>query len=254
VDQPRTGRRHRHNQIGDVAGVDLRPLDEGSGCARLIHSVDVSPYIEPVRAAAPITVDVVRDAWDWVMIAGGVASLVTGLVALWLAYRSHQKAEEALKHAADSEARAIERAAWERRALFDLEILRDLLEALDIPDPTGVWGYVAGRPAHDMPLRFGSRLALLPADDLPFWRGSGSMTEDERYALLKIPDAAVLEARNTRMPVPYNLPAGYLRAFMDRLRDDVIEAVQKRMVPVDRPVGQAQAPKLARAPQPVLTT
>src|SRR5919197_38418 len=66
----------------------------------------------------PVVVDVTRAAVDW---------LVVGVVAIVVALRANRQA----KHA---ESRSRQFAASERRRVFDLEILRDLLDHLDDRD------------------------------------------------------------------------------------------------------------------------
>lgn len=101
-------------------------------------------------------VDVIPDGFDWanVIIAGisavfGLGGFVAAIVAIVLARRAQRTADEAV--------------TGERRRVFELEILRDLVTALD---EGGVASEVYDRPLYLH--RFGHRLSLLSAR-LPFW-------------------------------------------------------------------------------------
>lgn len=103
--------------------------------------------------AAVQDVNVVRDGWDWFF---GWAQVV-GALALFVAI-----AEVARARRENAETRR--EAAAERVRQFEIEILREILADVD----GGLLHEVGGYP-HRL-RKYARRIALLPQDDLPFWR------------------------------------------------------------------------------------
>ncbi|MFC0504205.1 hypothetical protein [Micromonospora costi] len=174
--------------------------------------------------------DSARDFWDWVTVGGGVlfglASVVVGILAVILARKANMAAERA--NAEASKARAA--VAIERRRTFELEILRDLLEALD--QPTWLGEVIEFRRSFEG--TFGARLSLLPVDELPAWRAVVAIRKMEGLVDLvgrTAEDEEALE-QNRTLGVRFAPPSlrGRLRS---RLRLDVEEAVERRMVERD---------------------
>jgi hypothetical protein len=195
----------------------------------VFHLLDVRPFFEPDRLATPIVVDAVRDYWDYAVMISGFASLAIGLIALYLARRSQATADEALLREAEAETRAVERAARERRTTFELEVLRSLLKDLDLIDADDL-RRLAFRPEQIIEWRFGSYLALLPAEDLALWRTWPNLSPEQREELVSEVDPdEYLYARLFRHDEE-SYPESIVRALFTRLRRDVIIAVQRRMV------------------------
>jgi len=106
-----------------------------------------------VLIAAVQDVNAVKDAWDWIGLAAGIAGSIAAAIAIWFSVLAQRDATQARREA-----------AAERRRQFELEILRDLIEQVD--------GGIL-REAGDDPRRlkkYEHRISLLPAAELPFWR------------------------------------------------------------------------------------
>lgn len=193
---------------------------------------------EPLGGPLPLPVDAVRDAWDWVVIGGGIASVIAAAVAIYLAVKANGTAQRAMDEATNAEGRAIVRAAAERRALFELEILRDLLEQLDAHE----WNLAdrfAEQPDWYFRQHLESRLAMLPDNDLRFWRNFPRLTPDERWSLFsEIPNGDIRLARNRAAlrSEPWSAPRGFDVLFRERLRADVLLSVERRMDILDAPL------------------
>jgi hypothetical protein len=158
--------------------------------------------------------------------------LFVGVVAIVLARKANRHAEAALKESADAERRAIERATDERKRLFELEILRDLLEACSLH------GNRMHVLAHEfgpgwMDAQFGAQLMMIPEDELWFWRSYPTLTVEGRYRLLpdaeadrEIAESKVRAARNAH---PWRATTQFLEVMTDRFRKDVRHAIERRM-------------------------
>jgi hypothetical protein len=102
-----------------------------------------------VNLAAVQQVDVIKDFWDWVALFAGLGGTVAAVVAIVLARRAQKTATSAV--------------TAERRRVFELEILRDLMRDLD---EGKLVGRVFERPTELR--KYQHRLALL-SSKLPFW-------------------------------------------------------------------------------------
>jgi hypothetical protein len=125
------------------------------------------------------------DPWE---VAGVITGLLVGLVSAFLAWRAVQigrqanaaavKAAEEAERANLEASRARAAVASERKRLFQLEILRDLLRSFDVRiRRSGAYTMAGKLPDWEAYLsvseilgREEARLALLPETDLPTWR------------------------------------------------------------------------------------
>lgn len=207
-------------------------------------SPTVSPSLSPQTAMssasvgtaspAPMPVIVVDDPLDgWAVtgvFVGAVASAVSIALA-WRAVKIGQQANAAAAKAAKEAERANEEAskaraavAAERRRTFELEVLRDLAEMLDTNRP--IWHDIAQHPSN-APRHVGSRLASLPPDDLPFWRGLADHTGIE---LLHVVGKLTPEdQRRIEMVGLYTPRDNAVTRLIERLRRDVLDAIERRM-------------------------
>jgi hypothetical protein len=110
-----------------------------------------SPGLTPVaRFTYPASVQITRQlVVDWAQIIGALVAVI----AIWFAVRAQRDGTSARGEV-----------VAERRRQFELETLRELLTAVD----SGDLGDLEFNP--ERALLFRHRLALLPDDDLPFWR------------------------------------------------------------------------------------
>jgi hypothetical protein len=111
--------------------------------------LDCSAYAGGVLLAAIPQVDVVKDGFDWINLFVGLGGFVAALTAIVLARRAQRTADEAI--------------ADERRRVFELEVLRELLK--DLRD-TEVVGRTMREPNSLQQYRF--QLDLL-SSKLQFW-------------------------------------------------------------------------------------
>jgi len=135
---------------------------------------------------APVLVIVVDDPADGLAIAGLVFAVLGFLVgtlasgfSIYLAWRAVQIGKFAAQEAAkanEAATKARTAVATERRRSFELEVLRELVEALDVERSQVI--EIATDP-RQMQTYFGSRLDLLPAETLPLWREIGRLRRHE---------------------------------------------------------------------------
>lgn len=173
-----------------------------------------------VMHADPLPVDAVRDFWDWV---GLWAGLGTGVVGIILALLAQRTANKARAEGEAAEIRAVERAARDRRAVFELEILRDLAEAVGGP----LGAKLAQRPAEFIDI---ARLAMLPADELLTMRSLPTMDFEQRLRLAKGAPPEVLNSIRSdfeRTGRLYTYPE-YMRPFRAALLQEIKEAIERR--------------------------
>ncbi|MFC4071915.1 hypothetical protein [Actinoplanes subglobosus] len=191
-----------------------------------------------VGTASPAPVVVVDDPGpDGVAIAGLVLSVVafiagimTSVASIYLAWRAVQIGRTAAQEAekANVEAgKARAAIAAERRRAFDLEVLQGLTEALDVELPRVL--EIAVDPPK-MRVYFGSRLALLPGHELPFWREVQAMTShqdlEQRLAVTDGLGSGWVRATRDGRFQNHNQVT---RAFSDRLLADLMTAIQERV-------------------------
>jgi hypothetical protein len=165
---------------------------------------------------------VTANAWE---IVGVIVGLLVGLVSIFLAWRAVQIGRQANEEA--SKARTA--VALERRRTFELEVLRDLLVAVD--ELFNEAGKIAGKP-YLLHWRYSARLAMLPADDLPVWRKlSGLRNYDEvQGAILGGVSKDEVEAWIAETFGQGQSPATRTRLMLtQRLREDVLKAIERRM-------------------------
>jgi hypothetical protein len=166
----------------------------------------------------PVVVDVTRDAVDWLVVGVTVVSAVVGVVAIVVALRANRQA----KHA---ESRSRQFAASERRRVFDLEILRDLLDHLDDRDALL---RAAGDPSATI-RQANARLSMLEPNDLPLWRSMAEMRPVDLPGCIgaTADDYKILRYANAEPDV---IPDdGFLDKLQAALRADIENAVERRM-------------------------
>jgi hypothetical protein len=107
----------------------------------------------PTPSPVPLPVVVSRDAFDWLTVWAGIAAAVVSVAAIVYAIA-------AFRHAKRMELKTERMIAAERRRVFELEVLRDLLDILDL----------IFSPNRDTPVERDAkaRLSLFPGE-LPFW-------------------------------------------------------------------------------------
>jgi hypothetical protein len=167
----------------------------------------------PTPTPMPVVVDAVSRDWvDWITFGVGIAGALIGATAIVYAVLAYQ-------HAKDAEASTRRTIAKERKTVFELELLRDLIEIIekkstyigyDFQEETALW----------------SRLPFFP-DELPFWHFMRDQSGD--------PDSPVIRERLDADGVPASgrymiagqLPALYWRIHW-RFRKDVTEAIERR--------------------------
>lgn len=179
--------------------------------------------------------DVVRDGMDrWtfgVTVISAVAGIALSLTAVLLARRANRVAVEAKQATAEAEVRAIERATRERRVLFELEVLRDLMERLRVD---GLHQLIT-KPREFRRIHIAA-LRVFPTE-LPTWHRIAAITDQRQ--LYDIFDAEPAEiAKYDQQPRVY---AGLLspgitpELVQQRLLADLETAVDARMKPIDLP-------------------
>jgi len=176
-----------------------------------------------VGTASPAPVVVVDDPGpDRVEIAGLLVSVLASAVSIFLAWRAIQLARQANREA--SKARAA--IATERRRTFELEVLRDLMEALDAEGLQTVRDFV--KAPREMKYRFQGRVHLLPPEDLPTWRELMTLTTDHLTVarMLNMSDTAAQEWKDNARWVPSN---ALIKALRQALQQDVLAAITRRM-------------------------
>jgi hypothetical protein len=128
--------------------------------------------------------NVARDYVDWIVIIFGTASGVAGIVGLFIAIAAYRSTKQQA-----TEARRL--IAKERRTTFELEVLRDMLGVID-----------AHANSVDMPHY--TRLALIPPDELQFWRFLAdlpALRDPTAYATAEAKNATVTAQIVQRMDV-----------------------------------------------------
>lgn len=153
-----------------------------------------------------------------------IVSAVIGVVAIIVALRANDRVKR-------SEEKALTRADRERRTLFDFEILRDLLAQLD---DNATYAFVK-HVGSSMEQKVGARLAMLPADSLPVWRGLKSATTRldivAKYRAAARPADPQLFDRQIDAYIngSGSPPLELVSAVREALRVDIQEAVAERM-------------------------
>lgn len=112
------------------------------------------PYPVRVILAAIPQVDPIKDTYDYVAFGAGIASMLFSVIAIFYAASAQRAARDARYDL-----------AAERRRVFELEVLRDLVQTVD------KYNLIAA--AIDNPTvlhQFTQRLTLLAGTELPFWR------------------------------------------------------------------------------------
>lgn len=194
-----------------------------------------------ISVPAPIVVDVTRDTWDVVMIVGSLASVVTGIVALAFAWVSLRQARRARRDAGDAERRSIERAAAERRTVFELEVLRDLANIVGT-DPKALREFAA-HPETFTPFKLAPLLAMIPANELSFWRSWPTSVRETRWQQFpEITQAELDEAKQVAASVGpmMAMPSKFMELLSERLQRDIVAAIERRMKAPQREEPPAQ--------------
>ncbi|MCP2324934.1 hypothetical protein HDA40_003441 [Hamadaea flava] len=184
----------------------------------------------------PLPVDPVRDGWDWLSLWVGLGSAVIGLfvgiTAIVLARKANRHAKEAMEMAAEAERRAIERATDERRRLFELEILRDMLEQCN-PHDNKMRSLAREFGREWMDVEFGAQLMMLPDDELPFWRAYPTFSREARYRMMPHESAeqAIEQARyaGTGGQLLWQADAEFTEVMTREFRQDLKAAITRRM-------------------------
>jgi hypothetical protein len=193
-------------------------------------------------APSPAPVVVVQDPGpDGVEIAGlvfailgfavGATASVVSIVLAWRAVKIGRQANDAAVKAAQEAERANEEAskaraavAAERRRTFELEVLRDLLVAID-----GEWGTakkIANSPTAVS--RFTGRLHLLP-NDLPTWRKVWRTTPRNLFGVAKVVGVEDESAAQIEQGGKEVASTRLVSVLHLALVDDVHVAIKRRM-------------------------
>lgn len=199
--------------------VPVRPSDK-------LATTSPSSSLVPVRVVSepgPGGVEIVTLAFTI------LASLVSILLAAWAVKVGRAAAREA--RIANTEASAARAAvARERARSFELEVLRDIAEVLDaIEEKHYIPALIALTPK-DVDLYFGSRLAMLPDSDLPFWRSLRGNTATE--LVNRVPGGTPNDAQMLSEAIgrgQFRTGEPYIDRFKQRLREDVLTAINARM-------------------------
>ena len=199
------------------------------------------PGVSPTTTAgtaSPAPVVVVDDPGpDGVAISGLVFSILAFIVgamassaSIYLAWRAVQIGKTAAQEAAKANVeagKARAAIAAERRRAFDLEVLRGLTEALDV-ELSHVLEVATDPPK--MRVYFGSRLALLPEHDLPFWREVQAMNSHQDLEhRLAITDGFGSGWVRTTRGTGFQNHNQVTRTFSDRLLNDLMTAIKERV-------------------------
>lgn len=185
--------------------------------------------LRAILAACPrpdevVVTDSIRDPWDWIILVGGLASVVVGILAVGLA----AQANRAAKKAGSEATKARQAIADERQRTFELEVLRDLLASADNVETIG--DIINNR--HLFIARHTGRLSMVPHDELPVWRqllagirlaDALAATEEEREVMIK----------EAQLPGPFARDYRTRELVRTRLVADVVKSVEKRMAERD---------------------
>jgi len=194
-----------------------------------------SPIVTPSpveRSTSPlpvIVIDTVRDGFDkWgfvITIGSAVFGLALSVIAVWLAL-------QAKRDTAAAEIRGMGRATRERRVLFELEMLRDLVEAMGNGNLLSVVNH-----GYNFRTAFGGALRFFPSD-LPTWHAMAAREQyRDSYKIFPVPQENVDEYESNLKLGSYatmSLPTGIsLERVRDALLVEVETAIDARMLPVD---------------------
>ncbi|MEU8297645.1 hypothetical protein AB0C04_10195 [Micromonospora sp. NPDC048909] len=118
----------------------------------------------PPTTSTPPTID--QTCFDWASLLLNATATLAAILALFLAVR-------AIRITRDQAARADAALIRERRATFELQVFRDLLDSIAAATPGDLFG---------LKLRdtLTARLAMLPADELPVWRAYANEYVNDR--------------------------------------------------------------------------
>jgi hypothetical protein len=116
--------------------------------------MDFVIYPPPVIAAAIHDVNVVRDGWDWVVVAAGIAGAFGAVIAIGFAVAAQRASADTRRDA-----------VGERWRQFELTVLRELVRDLD--ESPHIYIEAPFQPAALR--RYRLRLDLIDGD-LPYWR------------------------------------------------------------------------------------
>lgn len=196
----------------------------------------IPSVVESLTSPLPVVVtDVVRDGMDKWSFGLTIGSAVIGLLlsgtAVWLAYRAYRVAIEAKQATAEAEVRAIERATRERRVLFELEILRDLMERLRVD---GLHHLIA-KPREFRRIHIAA-LRVFPTE-LPTWQFIAATTDQRQlYEIFDAKQADIDEYdKHPRVYAGLLSPGITQELVQQRLLADLEAAVDARMKPIDLP-------------------
>jgi hypothetical protein len=156
--------------------------------------------------------DVARDFVDWIALGLTTVSTVIGAVAIIVALIAD-------RHAKDADRKAIERSTTERHRVFELGILRDILEVVDAP---GVFHQLVQHPTN-VSTMLGGRLSMLPREELQDWHLM--MEADLEEIRRRFGDAA------NDWDWPTYPSAEALTAIRTALLAEIESAVKRRMEP-----------------------
>lgn len=171
-----------------------------------------------------VVTDSIRDHWDWVVLGGGLASVVVGFLAVWLAYQANNAAKKASSEAT----KARQAIADERRRTFELEVLRDLLASADNLETVSDIIY----NQHLFSARHTGRLSMLPHDELTVWR---RLFVGRRFIDVIASNDSEREVIEKEMQHKGNVARDRQTRELIRARlvADVVKSVEKRMAERD---------------------
>lgn len=188
----------------------------------------IAPSPDPSPPVTVVVQDSVRDLFDWINFGVGVASAVIGVIAILIAIFANRIARTA-------ERRAVQRADLERRRVFELGLLSELLEELYKSVP-----HLMHTPAASNPLS--ARLKMMPVNELGAWR---VLVDGDRSRIVARFDPEAPNGRNNGYLVHGDPPKQSLRdAITAALIADVTSAVEARMSAADQHGGGRSGPQL----------
>lgn len=178
--------------------------DAVRGCCGHVQSSVAVPHAPTTPTPAP-TID--QTWFDWASLLLNATATLAAILALFLAVR-------AIRLTREQAARADAALIRERRATFELQVFRDLLDSIASATPGDLFG---------LKLRdtLTVRLAMLPADELPVWRAYANEYMNDGGKELLAQELAKIGAVND------NPSRGYVPLFW-ALLEDIRRALEGR--------------------------